>query len=101
VVQHLFLILSLLYVVQKFSDHFSIRVLLALAFALTPWLYVYANCVGSEAFSNPLVYLILAFGWSLLRRAELNGASALLYFGLLLAAALTRQINMLLAACLP
>src|SRR3984957_10462399 len=46
VVQHLFLILSLFYAVSKLSNHFPIRVLMALVFALTPWAYVYANCIG-------------------------------------------------------
>jgi hypothetical protein len=101
VVQHLFLILSLFYAVSKLSNHFPIRVLIALVFALTPWVYIYANCIGSEGFSNPLVYLIAACGWNCLRTAELNRPKVLFYFGLLLAAALTRQINVLLATCLP
>jgi hypothetical protein len=101
VVQHLFLILSLFYAVSKLSDHFPIRVLIALVFALTPWVYIYANCIGSEGFSNPLVYLIAACGWSFMRTPELNRSKVLFYFGLLLAAALTRQINVLLATCLP
>jgi hypothetical protein len=100
-VQHLFLVLSLLYAVNTLSDHFRARVIFALFFALTPWVYVYANCIGSEAFSNPLVYLIVACGWNCLRAAELNRRKVFTYFGLLLAAALTRQINGLLAAGLP
>jgi hypothetical protein len=47
------------------------------------------------------VYLIAACGWNCLRTAELNRPKVLFYFGLLLAAALTRQINVLLATCLP
>ena len=101
VVQHLFLVLSLFYAVRTLSDHFPMRILFAVFFALTPWVYIYANCIGSEAFSNPLVYLIAACGWNCLRRAELSRRKVLIYFGLLLAAALTRQINALLAAGLP
>jgi hypothetical protein len=101
VVQHLFLVLSLFYVVKTLSDHFPIRVLFAVVFALTPWLYVYANCIGSEAFSNPLVYLIVACGWNCLRTTDLDQRTIFIYFGLLLAAALTRQINGLLVAVLP
>ena len=71
VVQHLLLILSLFYAVRTLSDRFSMRVLFAVFFALTPWLYIYANCIGSEAFSNPLIYLIAAFGFSCLRATEL------------------------------
>jgi hypothetical protein len=101
VVQHLLLIFSLFYAVRTLSDHFPMRVLLAAFFALTPWAYVYANCIGSEAFSNPLVYLIAAFGWNCLRTAELSRRKVGIFFGLLLAAALTRQINGVLAAGLP
>jgi hypothetical protein len=101
VAQHLFLVLSLFYAVRTLSDHFPMRVFFAVVFALTPWLYVYANCIGSEGFSNPLVYLIGAFGWDCLRAPKLNKRKILIYFGLLLAAALTRQINVLLVAGLP
>jgi hypothetical protein len=101
VMQHLFLVLSLFYAVRTLSDRFLMRVLFAGVFALTPWLYVYANCVGSEAFSNPLVYLVVACGWNCLRTTELKRGKILVYFGLLLAAALTRQINVVLAAGLP
>jgi hypothetical protein len=101
VVQHLFLIFSLWYAVRTLSDQFQVRLLLAVLFALTPWAYVYANCIGSEAFSNSLVYLIAAFGWNCLRTAELSRRKVGIYFGLLLAGALTRQINGVLAAGLP
>jgi hypothetical protein len=101
VVQHLFLVLSLFYAVRTLSDRFPMRVLFAVFFALTPWLYVYANCIGSEAFSNPLVYLIAAFGLSCIRSTELHRRKVFIYFGLLLAAALTRHIDAVLAAGLP
>jgi hypothetical protein len=101
VVQHGFLVFSLFYAVTTLSDRLANRVLLALFFALTPWVYVYANCIGSEAFSNPLVYLIAAYGWTCLRTTELGRRQILVYFGLLLGAALTRQVNALLAAILP
>ncbi len=100
-VQHLFLIFSLFYAVRTFSPSFPMRVLFAVFFALTPWLYIYANCVGSEAFSNPLVYLIAACGWNCFRAVELERRRVFVYFCLLLAAALTRQINAVLAAGLP
>jgi hypothetical protein len=77
------------------------RVLFAVVFTLTPWVYIYANCIGSEAFSNPLVYLIAACGWNCLRARELDKRKIVLYFGMLLAAVLTRQINGLLCAVLP
>src|SRR5436309_14264541 len=50
-VQHLFLILSLLYAVNTLSDHYKAKFIFALIFAITPWLYAYANYIGSEAFS--------------------------------------------------
>jgi hypothetical protein len=99
--QHLFLILSLFYAVRTFGDRFPLRILLVVFFALTPWLYIYANCIGSEAFSNPLLCLIAAYGWNCLRTAELDRRKILIYFCLLLAATLTRQVNALLAAGLP
>jgi hypothetical protein len=101
VVQHVFLVFSLFYAVTTLSDRFLLRVLFAVVFALTPWIYVYANCVGSEGFSNPLIYLVAAYGWNCLKTTELNRRKVLIYFGLLLASALTRQINGLLAAGLP
>src|SRR5208337_910400 len=101
VVQHLFLVFSLLYGVNTLSSHFLLRAVFSAFLALTPWIYVYANCVGSEAFSNPLVYLILAYGWKCLRANEFGRERALLYFVLLVGAALTRQINTLFAFLLP
>jgi hypothetical protein len=101
VVQHLFLVFSLLYGVNTFSSHFLLRAVFSAFLALTPWIYIYANCIGSEAFSNPLVYLILAYGWKCLRANEFSRERVLLYFVLLVGAALTRQINALFAALLP
>jgi hypothetical protein len=101
VVQHLFLIFSLFYVVNTLGSRFLLRAVYSIFLALTPWIYVYANCVGSEAFSNPLVYLISAYGWKCLRANELKRERVLLYFALLVGAFLTRQINVLLAALLP
>jgi hypothetical protein len=101
IAQHLLLVLSLWYAVRTLSRHFPMRVLFAICFALTPCLYIYANCIGSEAFSNPLVYLVAACGWDCIREKELNSRKVLIYFGLLVAAALTRQINAVLIAALP
>lgn len=101
VVQHLFLVFSLFFTVRTLSDNFLLKGVFAACFALTPWLYIYANCVGSEAFSNPLVYLIVAQGWNCLRSNELGRRSVLIYFALLVAAALTRQINAIFASLLP
>ena len=101
VCQHIFLVYSLFYAVTILSDRFPLRVLFATGFALTPWLYVYAHCIGSEAFSNALVILIVAAGLNCLTTPDLTRRDVLGFFGLLLAAALTRQINALFAALLP
>jgi hypothetical protein len=101
VVQHVFLVLSLFYAARTLTENLRLQILYALLFALTPWLYLYANCIGSEAFSNPFIYLLAAYGWNCLRTGELTRRKVLIYFGLLLAASLTRQVNALLAAGLP
>jgi hypothetical protein len=115
VVQHLFLVFALWYLIRTLTDRFVFQLLFAAFFALTPWMYIFANCVGSEAFSNPLVLLIAAIGGKCLnphRQSIPNSApeSGLKYsekthrwgfFAVLLAATLTRQINNILAALLP
>src|SRR5258708_35423802 len=62
VVQHLFLIYSLFFVIRTITNLFFLRLLFAFFFALTPWLYLFAQCVGTGAFSNPLVCLIAGSG---------------------------------------
>jgi hypothetical protein len=64
-------------------------------------MYVYANCIGSEAFSNPLIVFVAALGWSCLAARELGSRNLLPYLALLVAALLTRQINGLLVGLLP
>ncbi len=100
-VQHLFLVFSLLYGVNAFSSSFLLKAVFCAFLVLTPWLYIYANCIGSEALSNPLVYLISAFGWKCMKANELSREKLLLYFALLVGASLTRQINILFASLLP
>jgi hypothetical protein len=101
VFQHVFLVLSLFYGITTISDRLPFQVLLAVCFALTPWLYIFAHCIGSEAFSDALVILIAASGLRCAKARELTRKNVLIFFGLLLLAALTRQINALLAALLP
>jgi hypothetical protein len=101
VVQQFFLVFALFYAVNTLSAHFLLKAVFSAFLALTPWVYIYANCVGSEAFSNPLIYLISAYGWKCLRASELTRGRVILYFALLVGAALTRQINVLLACLLP
>ena len=101
VCQHILLVFSLFRAVTVLSDRFSLQALFALGFALTPWLYIFAHCVGSEAFSNAFVILIVAAGLNCLSTADLTRGKVLGFCGLLLLAALTRQINALFAALLP
>jgi hypothetical protein len=101
VVQHLFLIYSLFFVVRTITNRFSLRLLFSVFFALTPWLYLFAQCVGTEAFSNPLVCLIAGYGWICLRTGELPVRRLVSLCLLLLAAALTRQINLAMICLVP
>jgi hypothetical protein len=107
VLQHLLLVFSLYCFVRTVTDRFWVRFLCAAFFALTPWMYVYANCVGSEAFSNPLVILAAASGWNCLRAPKLGkknlfgDRTLLAYLAVLVMASLTRQVNILLGAALP
>jgi len=101
VFQHLFLVCSLYYFVSNATDRPIARVLGAAFFALTPWMYVYANCIGSEAFSNPLIVFVAALGWNWLKTPEPGARNLLPYLALLVAASLTRQINGLLVGLLP
>jgi hypothetical protein len=100
-VQHAFLFSALTYLVRTFVDGFWYRLAWSVVLALTPWMYTFANCIGSEAFSSPLVLLVTAFGWRCLRAPSLTVKRVAGLFGLLLAACLTRQINLLLAALVP
>ena len=101
VVQHLFLIYSLFFVVRTVTNRFFFRLLFAFFFALTPWLYLFAQCIGTEAFSNPLVCLIAGYGWICVRTPNLQLRRLILFFLLLLAAALTRHINLGLICLVP
>lgn len=101
VIQHSFLIYSLFFVVRTVTNSFFLRLLFSVFFALTPWLYLFAQCIGTEAFSNPLVCLIAGYGWVCLRTAELQLSRFISFFLLLLAAALTRHINLMLICLVP
>ena len=114
-VQHLFLVIALWYLIRALTDRFIFRLLFAAVFAMTPWMYIFANCVGSEAFSNPLVILIAAVGWKCLNqqlwqvpRSASDSGERLpektyvwSFFAVLLAATLTRQVNNIFGALLP
>ena len=101
VLQHLLLVFSLYHFLKNVVDNALGKVIGAAFFALTPWMYVYANCIGSEAFSNPLIVLAATLGWNCLRTGELRRSDVLIYLAVLVAASLTRQINILMVALLP
>src|SRR5260370_5719179 len=101
VVQHLFLIYSLFFVIRTITNLFFLRLLFAFFVPLTPWLYLFAQCVGTEAFSNPLVCLIAGYGWICLRTPDREWRRLIPFFLLLLAAALTRHINLALICLVP
>jgi hypothetical protein len=101
VFQHLLLVSSLYYFVKTATDRPLAKLLCAAFFALTPWMYVYANCIGSEAFSNPLIFLVAASGWNCLTTPELSRKKLLPFLAILMIASLTRQINFLLVSLLP
>jgi hypothetical protein len=101
IIQHLFLIYSLAFVIRTFTNRLLLRILFAGFFAVTPWIYLFAQCIGTEAFSNPLVCLIAGYGWICARTLEPSPRHFVLLFLLLLAAALTRHINLLMVSLLP
>ena len=101
VFQHAFLIASLWYLIQALSDRFWLKLLFAGFLVLTPWLYLFAHCIGSEAFSNPLVILTLAAGWKCLKLPSPSRQPVGVFFLFLLSALLTRQINGVLVVALP
>ena len=99
--QHALLVTSLWYLVEVLTDRFWLKLAFAGFLVLTPWLYLFAHCIGSEAFSNSLLILTIANCWRCLKvpnpgRRVIGG-----YFVFLLLAALTRQLNALLAIAMP
>ncbi len=101
IVQHAFLWFALRRTVTTFGGTFPWRCALAAIFVCTPWLYAFAHCVGSEAFSNPWVLLMAAAGWRAFCAPVVRRTEVWACFGLLLAACLTRQINAVLASLVP
>ncbi|MBV9491275.1 MAG: hypothetical protein JO069_16365 [Verrucomicrobia bacterium] len=99
--QHVLLFAAMTYLVRTLVRPFWWRLACSIVLALTPWMYTFANCIGSEAFSNPLVLLVVAYGWRCLEAPSLTPRKLGGLFGLLLAASLCRQVNPLLAAILP
>ncbi len=101
IVQHILLVGSLAYLVRSLTTRFVWQIVFALFFVATPWLYAFAQCIGSEAFSNPLIILCAASGWKCCREARTSRKNLFLFFGLLVATLLTRQVNLLMVTLLP
>jgi hypothetical protein len=98
-VQHTLLVVAEFYLIKVLTPRFWLQVSFAIFFAVTPWLYAFAHCIGSEAFSNPLVIGTAATGWQCLQRSERR--VNVLFLGLLVAGLLTRQINLVLIGLMP
>jgi hypothetical protein len=99
--QHLLLVLSLYYLVRSLTSHFRLQIVFALFCGATPWLYAFAQCIGSEAFSNPLLIATVTAGWHCVRQTATDRRKVTLFFGLLVATLLTRQINLVLVTLIP
>lgn len=99
--QHALLVASLWYLIEVLTDRFWLKLIFAGFLVFTPWLYLFAHCIGSEAFSNPLVILTVAAGWRCLKLPNPSRRNTGGFFLFLLLAALTRQINALLAVAMP
>ncbi|MGA8659764.1 MAG: hypothetical protein WB586_26895 [Chthoniobacterales bacterium] len=98
-VQHLLLIGALLITCVTITGRKEIRWAIAAFFALNPALYAFANCVGSEAFSNVLVLLVAVLGLRFVLEPKTHQLRLL--FLALVAAILTRHVNGILCGLLP
>jgi hypothetical protein len=98
-VQHLLLIGSLLAASITITTTRWIRCLIAAFFAVNPALYAFANCIGSEALSNPLVLLVAILGLRFV--LEPKAQQLRLLFLALVTAILARHVNGILCGLLP
>jgi hypothetical protein len=101
VVQHALLVSALYFACVSMTMRRLLRILIAGYFASTPWLYAFANCVGSEAYSNVFVVLTAIYGWRAVRDPDLNPLEVLCWLGALAGAILSRHINTILVLLLP
>ncbi|MBV8378671.1 MAG: hypothetical protein JO279_16870, partial [Verrucomicrobia bacterium] len=99
--QHVFLISVLYFACVSMTKRPLLRIVIAGLFACTPWLYAFANCVGSEAYSNVFVVLTAIYGWRSVRNRDLNPREFLCWLGALAGAILSRHINTVLVLLLP
>lgn len=100
--QHAALCCSGFYLISLASRLFSVRVLLAGAWAANPLFYTFAHCVGSEALSIILLLLFTATGIRIIsHRRKVPGTQWLLFGLLLWLSILTRHVNALLTMLMP
>ena len=101
-VQHAAFCFAGFYLITAASGIFSVRLILALAWAANPLLYSFAHCVGGETLSMILIILIGATGLRIVRCDRKFPGKAWVLFGILLCLCiLTRHINAALAGLLP
>jgi hypothetical protein len=99
--QHAILVLAVYYACISITRRPLLRIVIALLFASTPWLYAFANCIGSEAYSNVFVVLAAVSGWRVINERSLMFWEVLGWLGALAGAILSRHINTVLAVIVP
>ena len=100
--QHLGLCAAAIDLITLASRLFLVRLVLAVAWAINPLFYAFAQCVGSETLSMILVLLIAAAGLRIIRHPRGVPWKDWCLFGILLwLCVLTRHINLMLAALMP
>lgn len=97
--QHAALILACLAACRTFTTRPLLQCGFATAFALSPALYAFANCVGSESLSHTLLIWTVVAAARLKQRPDPN--RHLTYIGALTSAILARHINALACLLLP
>jgi hypothetical protein len=99
--QHVLLVASLLVAVWKLCCTTAARLAFALLLVSQPWLYAFAHCVGSEAFSHPLILLTAVATVVWIRQPKPNKRAAIFLFVSMFASILSRQINVVLVLLPP
>jgi hypothetical protein len=100
--QHISLCFATFHLFAVTTRLFWVRLILAVAWAINPLFYTFANCIGSETLSLILVILIAATGLRILQYSRSVPGKEWLLFGVLIwLCILTRHINATLAGLLP
>src|SRR5215469_13702914 len=88
--QHVLLVASLLVAVWKLCCTTVTRFAFALLLVSQPWLYAFAHCVGSEAFSHPLVLITAVATVVWIRQPKPNKRATIFLFIPMFASILSR-----------